>query len=113
MSETVPTIERAYRMRVYPNRVQARHLAQLAGAARFVWNWALARRSTAYRADGTRINWVALSRELTQLRAAPDTAWLGALPQHRRSANREPIARRARAPNRPKRRFGTGGEDGT
>ena len=34
-----------------------------------------------------------------------------ALPQHRRSLNREPIARRC-APNRPKRRSGTGGEGG-
>ena len=34
-----------------------------------------------------------------------------ALPQHRRSPNREPIARRC-APNRPKRRSGNGGEGG-
>ncbi|EQD44821.1 transposase IS891/IS1136/IS1341 family, partial [mine drainage metagenome] len=60
-SETPPGIERAYRLRVYPTRIQARQLAQLAGATRFVWNWALDRRSTAYRADGTRLNWVALT----------------------------------------------------
>ena len=45
-------------------------------ATRFVWNLALDRRSTAYRADGTKLNWVALSREFTVLRAALDTAWL-------------------------------------
>ena len=82
MIEAAPAlIERAYRMRVYPNRVQARQLAQLMGATRFVWNWALSRRSTAYRADGTKLNWIALSREFTALRAAPDTAWLGDLPR--------------------------------
>ena len=80
-SEIAPGIERAYRMRVYPTRIQARTLAQLAGATRFVWNWALDRRSSAYRADGAALNWVALSREFTVLRAAPDTAWLGALPR--------------------------------
>ena len=78
---TPATIERAYRMRVYPNRVQARTLAQLMGATRFVWNWALDRRSTAYRADGTTLNWIALGREFTALRAAPETAWLGELPR--------------------------------
>ena len=77
----VSTIERAYRMRVYPTRSQRRQLAQLAGATRFVWNWALDRRTAAYRADGTQLNWIALSREFTALRAAPETAWLGALPR--------------------------------
>ena len=85
-AEAVSTIKRAYRLRayrlrVYPTRSQARTLAQLAGATRFVWNWALDRRTEAYRADGTKLNWVALSREFTVLRAAPDTAWLGALPR--------------------------------
>jgi putative transposase len=80
-SENHPTRERAYRMRVYPTRSQARQLAQLAGATRFVWNWALAKRTAAYRTDGTRLNWVVLSREFTTLRAAPETAWLGDLPR--------------------------------
>ena len=81
MTDPVPTIERAYRMRVYPTRRQARTLAQLAGATRYVWNWALDRRGTAYRADGTKLNWVALSREFTDLRAAPSATWLGDLPR--------------------------------
>ena len=80
-AEAVATIERAYRMRAYPTRVQVRTLAQLAGATRFVWNWALDRRRTAYRADGTKLNWIALSREFTALRVAPDAAWLGDLPR--------------------------------
>ena len=80
-SEDQLTIERAYRMRAYPTRSQARQLAQLAGATRRVWNWALDRRTAAYRADGTRLNWVALCREFTALRAAPATAWLGDLPR--------------------------------
>jgi putative transposase len=36
------TIERAYRVRCYPTKAQARTLAQLFGAKRFVWNWAVA-----------------------------------------------------------------------
>ncbi len=76
-----PTLERAYRMRVYPTRRQRAVLARVHGAARFVWNWALARRTEAYRAEGTRLNWIALSRELTALRGAQGSAWLSELPR--------------------------------
>jgi IS605 OrfB family transposase len=80
MGET-PTIERAYRMRVYPTRRQRALLARLLGATRYVWNWGLARRTEAYRCDRTRLDWVALSREFTALREAEGTQWLGALPR--------------------------------
>lgn len=76
-----PTLNRAYRMRVYPSRAQARVLAQLLGATRHVWNWALERRSRAYREEGESLNWVALSRELTAYRGREDRAWLAALPR--------------------------------
>jgi hypothetical protein len=56
-------------------------LARLAGACRYVWNWALARRTRAYRAEGTRVNWIELSREFTALKGQPETAWLAALPR--------------------------------
>lgn len=81
MSEAPPTIERAYRMRVYPTPAQARLLAQLAGATRHVWNWALDLRQKAYREDGATLNWVALSRALTLYRERDDRAWLAALPR--------------------------------
>ena len=76
-----PTLERAYRLRAYPTRAQQRELGRLLGAARFVWNWALARRSQAYQADKSTLNWVALSREFTALKGAPETAWLAELPR--------------------------------
>ncbi len=74
-------IERAYRMRVYPTRRQRALLGRLFGAARFVWNWALARRSEVYKTDGTRLNWVALSRSFTELRRTKETQWLAELPR--------------------------------
>lgn len=49
------TIERAYRMRAYPNATQRAVLARLGGATRWFWNRALDRRSSAYRADGTKL----------------------------------------------------------
>ncbi|MHB1816329.1 MAG: helix-turn-helix domain-containing protein, partial [Steroidobacteraceae bacterium] len=65
------TIERAYRLRVYPTRRQQRVLGRLFGASRYGWNWALARRSQAYQTDKIKLNWVSLSREFTALKAAP------------------------------------------
>jgi putative transposase len=75
------TLERAYQLRAYPTRAQERAIGRLTGAARFVWNWALARRSDAYECDKSRLNWIALSRELTALKRAPGTAWLSDLPR--------------------------------
>ncbi|MBW4052981.1 MAG: transposase [Proteobacteria bacterium] len=75
------TLERAYRLRAYPTRPQQRAIGRLIGAARFVWNWALWRRSDAYKADKSQLNWIALSRELTVLKRAAETAWLAQLPR--------------------------------
>jgi len=76
-----PTIERAYRLRLYPNRVQASMLSRLLGAKRFVWNWALGEQQTARRAGDNRPGLTELSRRFTALRQAPDTAWLSELPR--------------------------------
>ena len=83
MSEAPATIERAYRVRLYPTPTQAGALRRVCGARRWVWNWALAMRQAAFRADDTTLNWVALSGLLTPLRqgADPDRAWLGHVPR--------------------------------
>lgn len=79
--ETAPTIDRAYRVRLRPTPEQARTLSRLFGARRFVWNWALRRKDEAWRADGTKLTAVDLSREFTVLRDAGETAWLTSLPR--------------------------------
>ena len=81
MIECADTIERAYRVRLRLKPAQERQLLRLFGARRYVWNWALRRKDEAWRADGTKLNAVSLSREFTQLKQAPDTAWLGQLPR--------------------------------
>ncbi|EQD67886.1 transposase, IS605 OrfB family, partial [mine drainage metagenome] len=78
---TAAAIERAYRVRLRLKQAQERQLLRLFGARRFVWNWALRRKDEAWRADGTKLNAVSLSREFTQLKAAPATAWLAELPR--------------------------------
>ena len=100
------TRERAYRLRCYPSARQRRVLGRLFGAARFVWNWGLARRTSAYHADQTRLNWISLSREFTALRQAPETLWLSELPREpfnqvlrdQERAFQNFLARRARSP---------------
>ena len=49
----------------------------MAGARRWVWNWALARRKETYAATGKSISLKQLSAELTALKREPGTAWLG------------------------------------
>jgi putative transposase len=68
-------------MRVYPTAAQAAVLVRLFGAARFVWNWALATRTAAWREREELLSWVALSRQFTELRREQATAWLAELPR--------------------------------
>lgn len=81
MSESPATIERAYRVRLYPKPAQARTLRRLLGARRFIWNWALRTKDEAWRADCTKLGAIELSRLFTVLRSTGDTAWLATLPR--------------------------------
>lgn len=67
---------KVYRFRMRPNAEQGRALNRMAGARRFVWNWALARWKETYAATGKSISLKALSAELTSLKSKPETAWL-------------------------------------
>ena len=45
-------IKRAYKTELKPNRAQRRDLSNHAGAARFAYNWGLARKTESYRLTG-------------------------------------------------------------
>ena len=45
-------LRKVFRFRLKPTAVQREALARMAGARRFVWNWALAQRNAHYRATG-------------------------------------------------------------
>jgi putative transposase len=72
----MPTIQRAYRYRMTPTVDQEQQLLQFAGARRWVWNWALARRKAHYAQTGTALSLTQLGTELVALKSAPATAWL-------------------------------------
>lgn len=69
-------LRRVYRFQMRPNRAQETMLSQFAGARRFVWNWALARRIAYYKEHGKGIPRGDLSAKLTALKAEPETMWL-------------------------------------
>ena len=59
-----------------PNNEQNSLLFQCAGAARFAFNWALAREEENYKAGGKFINDYDLRKELTQLKKTEEFLWL-------------------------------------
>lgn len=59
---------KAYKLRIYPTLRQRRRLEKEFSACRYVWNWALDRRTKAYRDEGKSLNAISLSRELTALK---------------------------------------------
>jgi putative transposase len=67
---------KVFRFRMKPTPSQDAAMRRLAGARRFVWNWALDRRNVYYAEHGTTIPAAQLSAELTALKQKPGTAWL-------------------------------------
>ena len=59
-----------------PNKKQTTKLFQYAGAARFAYNWALAREQENYKNGGKFISDSDLRKEFTQLKKTSDYAWL-------------------------------------
>src|SRR4051794_35972845 len=59
-----------------PNVAQSQALMRLAGARRFLWNWALERRKAYHAEHGKTIPAAQLSPQLTALKNQPETAWL-------------------------------------
>ena len=59
-----------------PNNVQQTKMFQYAGAARFAYNWALAREKENYEKGGKFISDTELRKEFTRLRNSDEYAWL-------------------------------------
>jgi len=68
--------KRAYRYRCYPTNEQQQMLARTFGCARWIYNWALARKSRAYQEEGKRLSYDDLSACLPVLKQQAQTAWL-------------------------------------
>src|SRR5690554_5751084 len=64
--QSMPAVQRSFRIRAYPNPAQQRMLSRWFGAARWLWNTALSIRSESYREFGWSFNGNDISRWLTQ-----------------------------------------------
>jgi putative transposase len=69
-------ISKGYRFAMSPSPEQETAMARFAGARRFIWNWALARKREYYQEHGKGLPEKVLSVELTALKSKPETAWL-------------------------------------
>ncbi len=69
-------IQKAHKVRLYPNKTQEQQLLQILGASRFVYNYFLAARKSYYAEYGKTLSYMQMSRDLTQLR---HSMWLGEL----------------------------------
>lgn len=72
----IGTHQKAYRYRLLPTPQQEEVFRRWAGARRWVYNHALARRIAHYNATGASLTVAQLCAELTILKRQPETAWL-------------------------------------
>ena len=69
-------VERSYKYRFYPTDEQKILLAKTFGCVRYVYNWALAARTQAYRERQESLGYGSLSAALSGLKREPDRLWL-------------------------------------
>src|SRR5438067_5874713 len=68
--------KKAYKYRIYPTDEQKQMLAQTFGCCRYVYNWALRKKTDASYQEGKRMYYAELSSALTDLKKQQDHAWL-------------------------------------
>lgn len=69
-------VQKAFRYRLKPNRLQRTKCAQFAGACRWIYNRALQKRQEAYEKGGKMPSLYEQNNELPQLKKNEDTSWL-------------------------------------
>src|SRR5262245_59049471 len=65
-----------YRFRLRPNQAHEKAFSRFAGARRWVWNWALAKKKAYYQETGHTLSTDTLEKELPLLKKQEETAWL-------------------------------------
>ena len=73
---------KAIKVQIYPKKKQGETIAKTVGCCRFVYNWALATKTTEYQQTGKSPSCFELMRRLTQLKKQPETEWLALSPVH-------------------------------
>lgn len=66
----------AYKYKLRPTVKQQHQLLRSFGCARFIYNWGLDRKITAYKENNTSLSYVDLAKEMTQLKKTNKHIWL-------------------------------------
>lgn len=69
-------INKAYKFRIYPNKIQEILIVKTIGCSRFVFNRFLTMWNSTYKETGKGLTYHSCSSELTQLKKKNDTIWL-------------------------------------
>ena len=67
---------KAYKYKLKPNQQQQELLNKFFGCTRFIYNWGLGIRTSAYKQDGAKVNYLVLAKMLTELKQQEEYAWL-------------------------------------
>lgn len=67
---------KAYKYKIKPNKEQKFLLSQFFGCTRFIYNWGLEKKTSAYKTDGSSLTYMHLAKELTNLKKEKDFEWL-------------------------------------
>lgn len=71
---------KAYKYKIKPNQQQEELLSKFFGCCRYIYNWGLNRKTSAYKENGTKIGYVELAKELTTLKQSEECGWLTEVP---------------------------------
>lgn len=71
---------KAYKYKIKPDKEQQEQLNKFFGCTRFVYNWGLETRTSAYKNSGQTVNYKDLSRELVNIKKQQEFEWLSECP---------------------------------
>ncbi len=67
---------KAYKYKIKPNEQQEELLTKFFGCVRYIYNWGLNAKTSAYKENGKAINYLQLAKELTALKQTEECCWL-------------------------------------
>lgn len=67
---------KAYKYKIKPNQQQEELLSKFFGCTRYIYNWGLNAKTSAYKENGKAINYLQLAKELTTLKQTEECSWL-------------------------------------
>lgn len=67
---------KAYKYKIKPNTQQQELLSKFFGCVRYIYNWGLNAKTSAYKENGKAVGYVQLAKDLTSLKQQKDYEWL-------------------------------------